>query len=167
MQPAIPADFVGNVVSMYAAQVRWLNSNVMMGWLLWLVLLRRFGRVSWAGMCHCSVHGLLRANSLPSDNVFQHPSGSVVAPNILTTDHTKCDTCGLHWGVLGRVESIRGIGQDYPFPTMALCFFMSALADGGLEIASVFDNHVNEDLEKDEVFARYAELRLGSCWRCS
>jgi len=46
---------------------------------------------------------------------------------------------------------------------MALCFFMSALVDGGMEVARACSIiMLNEALEKDEVFMRYEESRLGS-----
>jgi hypothetical protein len=135
MQPAIPADFVGNVVSMFAVQVpvAELERDDRMASVASFAQKIRQRVLGWQVSMFSS--WIAEANSLPSDNAFHHPSGSAVTPNILTKDHSKCDTCRLHWGVLGRVESFRGIDRSYPFPTMALCFFMPALADGGLEVA--------------------------------
>jgi hypothetical protein len=134
MQQAIPAEFVGNVVSMFVAQVLVAEFERDDGMASVASLAQKIRQsLGLAGALFSS--WIAEANSLPSDNAFHHPSGSVVAPNILTKDHSKCDTCRLHWGVLGRVESIRGLDQSYPFPTVALCFFMPALADGWLEVA--------------------------------
>jgi hypothetical protein len=106
MQPGIPADFVGNVVSMFAAQVpvAELERDNGMASVASLAQKIRQSVMGWQVSLFSS--WIAEANSLPSDNGFHHPSGSVVAPNILTKDHSRCDTCRLHWGILGRVESI-------------------------------------------------------------
>jgi trichothecene 3-O-acetyltransferase len=158
MQPPI-VEFVGNAVSMFAAEasIAELERDDGLASVSALAQKIRQTILSWEVSSFTS--WIAKANDLPVDKALHHPSGSVVDPNILLNDHSKLDTCKLEWG-FGRVECIRGIDQDYPFPGLALIILFPVLVDGGIEVATVFDNHVNEGLEGDELFMRYAELRL-------
>lgn len=157
MEPPL-VDFLGNAVSMFVAEasVAELEGG---GMEMVSTLAQKIRKTisSWEVSAFSS--WITEANALPVDKAFHHPSGSVIAPNILLNDHSKLDTCKLEWG-FGRVESIRGIDQDYPFPGLALIILFPVLVDGGIEVATVFDNYVNEGMERDELFGQYAELRL-------
>lgn len=161
MQPRIPADFVGNAVSMLAVDstISDLVRNDAIAPVSFLALKIRQAILSWEVSLFTS--WIAEVNALPLDKALRHPSGSAVVPNILLNDHSKLDTCTLDWGVLGKIESIRGIDQNYPFPGLAVCMPFPMLVDGGIEVATVFDVHVNEALLDDELFMRYAKLRLG------
>jgi hypothetical protein len=163
MQPPLDPNYVGNAVSVVATECPVSELESFEGTSAALSTLAqkiRWAVNSWDLSAFKAWIGT--ANSLHPDKGLRHPSRSLVEPNILMNDHSKLAVHNLDWGAgLGSLESVRGLEPDFPVRGLAICNVLPMFSDGGLEVATLFDNHVNEALAKDEVFMHYAELRYG------
>jgi trichothecene 3-O-acetyltransferase len=163
MQPPLDPNYIGNAVSMVATEYPVSELESLEGTSAALSTLAqkiRSAVISWDLSAFKAWVGT--ANSLHPDKAIRHPSGSAAEPNILMNDHSKLAVHNLDWGSgLGSLDSVRGLEPDFPVRGLAVCNFLPMFSDGGLEVATLFDNHVNEALAKDEAFMHYAELRYG------
>ena len=163
MQPPLDLNYIGNAISMVAAEcpVSELESFEGTSAALSTLAQKIRGAVnSWDPSVFKAWIGT--ANSLQPEKGLRHPSGSVIEPNILVNDHSKLAMRNLDWGAgLGPLEGFRRVDRDFPIRGVAICNVLPMFSDGGLEVTTCFDNHVHESLAKDEVFMHYAELRYG------
>lgn len=154
MDPPIPSSYLGNTVNILAMQMATKSIDDTQA------TVQAVAKILRSGVTASSVRDLEvfigTANSLPAEKGLAPPSPAVFAPCTLLNDHSRMQMHEFDWGrSLGRMDRLRDPLDDVPVRNLSAVQCYPRIADGTLEVCTLFDFEVVQKLLQDTKFLEF------------